>query len=288
MPRRPQVRRPESIVRGDVPMKTISIIRETIASFGRDRGTLLAASIAYYTLLSIFPMILGLLAIAGVIFDDPATRERFVTGVASLFPGSESLIVSTIDDVVSGRGSAGLVATLGLLWSASGVFSTVAVALNTIWRVPSERNPIASAVLAVALVFGVGLIFGLSLLLSTALAIVANLRVPLLGVSLADVPLLIALFGLALPLLMTFAVFAFIYRFIPNRWLGWSVVWPGAVLASFLFEVGKQVFVWYLSSVAHLNAVYGSIGAVIAMVVWSYYAAIILLIGAEFNATLAR
>jgi len=269
-------------------MRAISVIRETVAAFGRDNATLLAASIAYYTLLSIFPMILGLLAIAGVVFTDPATRDRLVRGIASVFPGSENLILATINQVVQGRGPAGIVATLGLLWSASGVFSTINVALDTIWKVPRRRNLIESALLALGLVLAVGLAFVVSLLLSTALTIATSLDLPLLGVRLSDVRLLLPLLSVALPFCVTFAVLALIYRYVPSRRLDWRVVWPGALLASVLFEMSKELFVWYLSRFADLNAVYGSVGAVIALLTWAYYAAIVLLLGAEFQATLAR
>ncbi|MGH2459179.1 MAG: YihY/virulence factor BrkB family protein [Chloroflexota bacterium] len=269
-------------------MKVISVVRELIADFGEDRGSLLAASIAYYTLLSIFPLILGLLALAGVFFSDPATRDRLVHGIASAFPGSETLILGTVDDVVRGKGPAGIVATLGLIWSASGVFGAMSTALNAIWRVPHQRNVILNALLAIGLVLAVGLVFVASLVLSTVLTVAAKLDVPLLSVSLDQVPLLFPLLSLALPLAITFAIFALIYRVVPNRYLGWRDVWPGAVLASALFEVSKQVFVVYLSEFAHLNAVYGSIGAVIALLIWSYYAAIVLLLGAELDAVLWR
>lgn len=269
-------------------MKVIPVIRETIRAFDRDKVSLLAASLAYYTLLSIFPLILGLLAVAGAIFNDPTTRERFIRGVAAQFPGAEALVTSTVENLVRGRGAAGVVATLGLIWSASGIFSALTVALDVIWKTPHQRSLIHSAMLAVGLIFGVGLIFVVSLLLSTALAVLANLPVPVVGTSLSDLPVLFPLLSLVLPLLITFLVIASIYRYVPNRPLTWGIVWPGALLASVLFEVGKEIFVWYLSTFAYLSAVYGSIGTVIALLTWSFYAAIMLLFGAELNATLAR
>lgn len=269
-------------------MKAVSVVREMIRDFGQDNGPLLAASIAYYALLSIFPMTLGLLALAGLFFADPATRVRLVQGIASAFPGSEDVILGTINDVVTGRGPAGVVATLGLIWSASGVFSAISTSLNAIWRVPKQRNAIMSALLAICLVLAVGLVFVVSLILSTALTVAAKLNLPVLGVSLDQVPALFSLLSLALPLAITFAVFTLIYRIVPNRRLDWRDVWPGAVLASALLEVSKQVFVVYLAEYANLNAVYGSIGTVIALLIWSYYAAVVLLLGAELDAVLWR
>src|SRR5439155_20436877 len=90
------------------------------------------------------------------------------------------------------------------------------------------------------------------------------------------------------PLLITFAIFLLLYRWVPNVTVAWTCAWPGALLAAVLFEASKQLFAFYLSSFAHLNAVYGSIGAVIALVTWAYYSAIVLLLGAEFDVALDR
>lgn len=265
-------------------MRTINLIRRTLGVLGRAQGTLLAASIAYYTLLSVFPLILGLLAIVGAVVADPATKARLVRSIAAAFPGSESVIVATVDQVVHGSGSAGIIATLGLIWSASGVFTAITTAIDTIWRVPEHRSRLQSAVVAVGLVLGVGLIVVVSLLVSALLAVAAELRLPLLNLSLARVPLLLPFASVIVPFALTVGVLCLLYRFVPNLPLGWSAAWPGAVLAGTLLDLGKEVFVWYLTRVAHLNAIYGSIGTVIALLVWAYYAALILLIGAAFNA----
>jgi membrane protein len=268
-------------------MKALSVARQVISEFGRVNGTILAAAIAYYTLLSIFPLILGLLAIVGMVISDPETQGKLIADVAGLFPGSEQLIQSTILEVVDGRQTAGIVATIVLIWSASGVFGGISQALDRIWKVPQSRNVVLNAVLAVGLVFAVALIFVASLVLSAGLRIAQNLNLPLLGISLGSVPFLFALIGFVVPFLLSFGIFAGIYGFVPNVHLTWQQVWPGALLASLLFEVSKQAFAWYLSSFANYNAVYGSIGAVIALATWAYYAAIVLLLGAQLNAVLS-
>ena len=269
-------------------MNALRIGRETFAAFVRDRGMTYAAVIAYYTLFSIFPLILGVVAILGVVFSDPAVRDQFIESVAGLFPGSADLVQSTIEQVVRGRGAAGLVAVVGLIWSGSGVFGAITQALDVIWHVPHQRGLIQSAALGVAMVLSVGVIFLTSLLLSAALSVAVNFHLPWLGWSLASVPFLFPLLSLVMPWVITFAIFGGIYRYVPNVPLAWRDAWPGAVLASALFEASQQVFVWYLGSVAAFNAVYGSIGAVIVFLTWADYAAIVLLVGAEFNATLAR
>ena len=266
----------------------VAVARETIVAFSRHNATILAAAIAYYTLLSIFPLVLGLLALLGAVVSDPAARAQIVRGVAELFPGADQLIETTVDAVVKGRGTAGIVATAGLIWSAGGVFGALSQALDRVWQAPHIRGFFESAALSIGLVFAVGLIFIFSLALSTALELAIQLRLPLLGISLAALPLLVPVLGIALPLLITFAIFLLLYRWVPNVTVAWSCAWPGALLAAVLFEASKQLFAYYLSTFAHLNAVYGSIGAVIALVTWAYYVAIVLLLGAEFDVALDR
>jgi membrane protein len=269
-------------------MRVYRIARETVEAFIRHNGTTLAAAIAYYTLLSIFPLILGLLAIIGTVVSDPAAREDLVSSIAGLFPGAGDLIQTTVTEVVRGRGTAGIVATLGLIWSASGVFGAMNLALDRVWQAPTYRSLPASVGLSIALVFAVGIIFVASLALSAAVQLATQLQLPVLGFSLSDLPLLVALIGVVLPFLVTFGIFVLIYRFVPNVRLAWSCAWPGALLASILFEVAKQAFAFYLSTFAHLNSVYGPIGAVIALITWAFFAANVLILGAEFNATLDR
>lgn len=268
-------------------MRAFLVARKVFEDFGRHDGPLLAAAIAYYTLLSIFPLILGLIALLGLIVSDPSTRTEFIAAVASLFPGAEPLIQSTVFQVVEGRGTAGAIATIGLIWSASGVFGGISRALDIIWHVPQSRNVVVNSLLGVGLVFGVGIIFVVSLLLSAGLRVVHDSSLPWLGIPLGSIPLLFGLIGFVVPFAITFGIFAGIYKFVPNARLTWQQVWPGALLASVLFELSKQLFAWYLATFANYNAVYGSIGAVIALVTWAYYVAIVLLLGAEVNATIS-
>lgn len=95
--------------------------------------------------------------------------------------------------------------------------------------------------------------------------------------------------GMALlPLAFSFVIFALVYRFVPNDRISWRDVWPGALLAAFLFEVAKNAFAWYLANFANYSLVCGSLGAVIAFLFWSYLSALILLLGAELASEYSR
>jgi membrane protein len=154
--------------------------------------------------------------------------------------------------------------------------------------VTERRGFVKEAATAVGLVLMVGLVFIASLALSTGLRLAADVVVPGTGSTIGSLPLIFPIVGLVLPYAVAFGLFTFIYKIVPHRHMTWRQVWPGAMVASILFEIGKQLFAWYLSTFANFSLVYGSIGAVIALVTWSYYAAIVLLVGAVLNAVLTR
>lgn len=267
-------------------MKVFSLARAVIDKYNRDNGNILAASLAYYTLFSIFPLVLGLVAIAGFLMPSNGARDHFIHAIAAQFPGSSSFIESTLRQIIEGRGTAGIVATLGLIWSASGVFGALTLSLDHIVGAHQARGFIGSTLLALGLVFGVGILFIASLAISTILGIAFATQLPVIGLSLKDIHLLYAVVGLALPLFITFMAFCFLYHFVPSIHLPWNNIWPGALLAAVAFEVAKQAFAFYLGTFTNFNAVYGSIGAVIILLTWAYYASIVILVGAEFNVVL--
>lgn len=267
-------------------MKVFSLVRTVIAKYNQDNGNIIAASLAYYTLFSIFPLVLGLVAVASFFVPSNGARDDFIHAIAAQFPGSTSLIENTLQELIEGRGAASIVATLGLIWGASGVFGALTLALDHIVGARQERGLIGSTLVAFGLVFGVGILFIASLAVSTILGVALSVQIPFIGLTLSDIPLLYATVGIALPLLITFLAFCCLYHFVPSVHLPWKSIWPGALLAAVLFEIAKQVFVFYITVFPWFNAVYGSIGAVIVLLFWAYCASIIVLVGAEFNAVL--
>jgi membrane protein len=267
-------------------MRVLPVARQVFRAFIAHQGWLLAAAIAYYTLLSVFPLVLGLVAVLGAFLSDPTAQAEFVAAIAGLFPGSGPLIQETVGQVVAGSGTAGFVATIGLILAATGVFVGVSQSLDIVWEAPRTRSVLGATLLAVALVLAVGLIFVVSLVLSAVARVVQNASVPGAPGTLATISLVVRVVDLIAPFVLAFGVFAGIYKFVPNVHLRWEQVWPGALFASVLFELSKQIFGWFLATFANYNAVYGSIAAVIALVTWAFVVAIILILGAELNAVL--
>ncbi len=256
---------------------------QAIRDFLADDCTTHASVIAYATLLSLFPTLLVVLTVIGYVIADPHTQAEFVVGVASIFPGAGDLIQQTVATVVQHRGSATIFATLTLLWSASGVFSSVNRYLNAIWRAPTDRGFIESSILAGFMVIAVALLYLVSLLMSALLQFAGRLTVPILGFELSSTPALYPESVLALPALTAIGLFTLMYRFVPNVAVDWSCARRGGIVAGLFFELGKQLFGLYLTTFAKLDAVYGSIGAVIALLLWAYFSANILLFGCEIS-----
>jgi membrane protein len=241
-----------------------------------------ASVIAYATLLSLFPLLLLLLTVVGYLITDPYTKAHLVLDVASVFPGAGPLIQDTVDSVVKQHDSTTIFATLALFWAASGAFNAMNRNVNAIWRVPKERSFIKSSLLALFMVIVVAVVFLMSLGFSTLVQLITP---PTTDGLLAQ--LTMPVLGIVMPAVITIVLFTLIYRFIPNLTVAWSFAVPGGITAGLLFEIGKQLFAFYLTSFARFDAVYGSIGAVIALLTWAYYSSNILLFGCEVSHTVA-
>ncbi len=241
-----------------------------------------ASVIAYATLFSLFPLLLLLLTVVGYLIADPYTKARLVLDVASVFPGAGPLIQDTVDSVVKQHDSTTIFATLALFWAASGAFNAMNRNVNAIWRVPKERSFIKSSLLALFMVIVVAVVFLMSLGFSTLVQLITP---PTTDGLLAQ--LTMPVLEIVMPAVITIVLFTLIYRFIPNLTVAWSFAVPGGITAGLLFEIGKQLFAFYLTSFARFDAVYGSIGAVIALLTWAYYSSNILLFGCEVSHTVA-
>jgi membrane protein len=259
------------------------LFARAVRDFLTDDCATRASVIAYATLLSLFPTLLVALTVLGYVIADPQVQDEFVAGVAGVFPGAGVLIQQTVASVVQHRGSTTIFATFTLLVAASGVFSSVNRYLNAIWRAPIDRGFIESSILAGFMVVAVALLYLVSLLLTTLLNLAGKLTVPFVRLDPAANPGIYPVSALALTTLTTIGLFTLMYRFIPNVTVKWSDAIRGGVVAGLLFELGKQVFGLYLISFANLDAVYGSIGAVIALLLWAFLSANILLFGGEIS-----
>jgi membrane protein len=273
----------ESFV-GDV----FSLVKQTFQEWLEDKAPQLGAALAYYTVFSLAPLVLLLLAIVGVVFrDDPAGAWNKLTQQMSYFLDPSAVqVVQNIAQKASEPGKSTLATIIGValaLFGASGVFGQLQDALNTIWGVKAKPSRGFWGFLR-ARFLSFGMVAGVCFLLLVSLAVEAMLKAfsqyvqSILpgGISVA----------LGVYLLFDFAVvvllFATIFKFLPDVKIQWRDVWTGAVVTAILFGLGKWLLGFYLGSGAAGSA-YGAASSLITLLLWVYYSSQILLFGAEFT-----
>ncbi len=264
------------------------LLSRTVGELFADDGTHMAASVAYYAILSLFPLLLALIAGFSLALSSESVQEQLFDFFETYLPGSLDLLESNIEAAIRLRGAVGLLGFLGLLWSAMAIFGAISRAVNRAWDVRRDRPFWVAKVRHLAMAGGTGILFLLSLTGTTALQLLVEVELPLVGRLSFLENTAVSIGGRALPFLFSMGIFLVIYKFIPNTKTFWRYVWPGALLAAVLFEVAKSLFVLYLDQFANYQAVYGSVGSVIALLVWTYVSAFILILGAEFASEYGR
>ena len=252
------------------------------------QGNANAAATAYYTLFSVFPLTLVLISLGSFVLDSEGAQQAALSAVGTYLPAAVELVERNIQRVLEQRGTASVIGLVGFVWAASGVFGSLSRAINRAWDLDRPRPAWAERALAAGLVLLVGSLFSLSLLSTAAFELVARLTRVFLPETAIDGVTLLGVASTVLPYAFTVLLFAFLYAVLPSTRVGWLEVLPGALLASLAWEVAKRAFTFYLTGFASYNLIYGSLGAVIAMLLWSYISAMIILLGAEFTVQYAR
>ena len=158
------------------------------------------------------------------------------------------------------------------------MFSAISLAINRAWDIRRYRPFFIRKASELGMVFGIGILFLLSLVVSAIISILRGvLNLPEAGLIIVNVGSRLVAF------LLILAVFLLLYKLIPNTRTYWRYVWPGALLAAILFEIARTLFVFYLENFANYQLIYGSITSIIALLVWIYYSAFIMILGAEFT-----
>jgi len=265
-----------------------SLLKQTFQEWLQDKAPQLGAALAYYTVFSLAPLILVLLAIIGFLFrDDPAGAWNKITQQMSYFLDPSALqVVQNIAQKASQPGKSLIATIIGValaLFGASGVFGQLQDALNTIWGVKAKPGTGIWGFLR-ARFLSFAMVAGICFLLLVSLAIEALLK----GFShyvQSVVPGGIVI-ALTVYLVFDFAVvvllFAMIFKFLPDVKIQWRDVWIGAVMTAIFFGIGKWALGLYLSSGAAGSA-YGAASSLITLLLWVYYSSQILLFGAEFT-----
>jgi membrane protein len=265
--------------------KAWRLLKTTVTAFINDEALGRGAAIAFYTVTSIAPVLLIVVAIAGMVFGREAAQNGIIAQLSGLI-GQQSAellqtAVASAQDKTSGK-IATVIGVVMVIVTASGVFGEMQTALNVIWKADPTGTPISRLIRARAA--GLGLVVSLGFLLMVSLAISAGLSAfgDYLNSFFAFGQVILTIVNGAVSLLLISILFAAIYKVLPDKHIEWRDVIVGAIVTSFLFTVGKSLIGWYIGSSAVASA-YGAAGALIAMLLWVYYSAQIFLLGAEFT-----
>jgi membrane protein len=251
----------------------------------------LGASLAFYTLFAIAPVLLVAIAIAGAVFGADAVRGQIVGELDRLIgrPGAQA-VQSLLQGASQRKGNilATIIGGVTFILTATGAFLELQAAFNTIWRVKPRpglnlKGFLLDRVRSFSLVLSMGFLLTVSLAVSAAVAALAGW----LERWMPGAPLLLGAIDLVVSLAVITALFALLYRFLPDVRLRWRDVTTGAFVTALLFTVGKQLIGLYLGQSSTATS-YGAAGSVIVLLLWVYYASQVVLLGAEFTRVYTR
>ena len=270
--------------------RLFSLVKKTIAEAGDDKIPRLAASLSYYTLLSLSPLLILSVAVAGLVFGEEAARGQIAAQLQQVFGPEAGEAIQTMVASAKEPGSGLLGTIIGvvvLLFGASGVFGELQDSMNTIWEVtPRPGRGILGIVkdrfFSFTMVLGVAFLLLVSLVVSAALSAFGNWLSSFVGVE-----WLWQGVNFVISLAMVALLFALVFKVIPDVKIRWRDVWMGASVTAALFTIGKFLIGLYVGK-AGVASPYGAAGSLVVMVVWVFYSAHILFIGAEFTQVYAR
>lgn len=268
------------------------LVKDAGVKFWEDKAMRLAAALAYYTALALSPLLLAVIAIAGMVFDkEAASGEIKKQFEETIGPQAAEFVQALVKNSASESNGvlATAIAAAVLFFGASGVFADLQSALNTIWKVPG-RTPtggifsvVKDRLLSFSLVCGAAFLLLTSLVLTAVLAGVN-------GYVAGWMPGLAALaqvINFVLNFVLTAALFAMMFKWLPETKLVWKDVAIGAAATALLFSVGRYLIGLYLGKAA-VGSTYGAAGAFVVLLVWLNYSAVILLFGAELTFVYAQ
>jgi len=273
-------------------LKTMwELLKETFDEWNEDKASRLAAALAYYTVFSIAPLLIIVIAIAGSVFGEEAARGQIVGQIQGLVGRSGAEVIETAIENANKPATgtiASIISVIALLFGASGVFGQLRDALNTIWEVAPKpginvKGFIRQNFLSFSMVLGIGFLLLVSLVVSAVLAGLSTFLSNLLP----GIDFLWQIANFAISFGVITLLFAMIYKFLPDVKITWSDVWIGAAITSLLFTIGKTLLGLYLGN-GSFGSTYGAAGSLVVILAWVYYAAQILFFGAEFTQVYAR
>ena len=264
------------------------VFASAVRRFDKHDGVMRSAAISYFGLISFFPLVLVLITFSSYFLEATAVQQQVLGFVEVNAPTAVELIEGNMTQILRYRNTVGLLAIVAFFWSASAVFSSIDRSLNRIWDVQVLRPYWRSKLIAILVIIAIGFLSSLSFIITAIVSFVRHVILPFLafqwGVSLGPWNVVVVI----IPYLSSILLFAAIYWIFPHMNVRFLDIWPGALVAGLVWEQAKRLFTDYVTTFGRYNLVYGSVGTIIALMVWFYLTALILLMGAEISASYSR
>ncbi len=264
------------------------LLQRTFDAWSKNEAPRLGAALAFYSTLSLAPLIMIVVGIVGLFLGHTAAEAELLAQVAgTIGPQGRDVVLGLLRAQRPASGAlASLIGILTLLFAASGVFGELRAALNMMWNVRPESQGglwemIRQRFFSFGMVLAVGFLLLISLVISAVLAAVGKFFaeiLPLPELILEGIHFVVSLAGTA-------GLFALIFRYVPARRIAWNPLWIGATATALLFTLGEFAIGLYLGKAA-IGSAYGAAGSLVVVTVWVYYSAMIFLFGAQFTHTL--
>ncbi len=269
-----------------VARRIANVLRVSVQHFIRERAPEAAATISFFTIFSLFPVLLILAAIGGSLIDTLQAQERIIDLIVKVFPIQRELIHNNLLRIVNARGTVSAIGLVALLWAATNAFDALIRNINRAWIDRPRRGILRTRLAALGVVAGLAGLLAVLLLVQAAISAITKRVAPptadtFMGV-IDRVPSDVLLLIIAFLVLLAF------YRLAPSARVRWIEAVIGAGAAAVAFVAATGIFSWYLGSgLARYNVVYGSLGAFLAFLSWIYIVTLITLGGAHISAGVA-
>jgi membrane protein len=256
------------------------VARRAVSGFISHEALQYAGSMAYFSVLSLFQLLVLGVVVFSLFFGQGEARQFIVDQVSAGSPLTPDTIGGVIDAVIESRGGVTIVGGLFLLWSALGVFTSISNGIGRAFAATKPRGFVSEKLLGLLLMGMTGALAAASLAIGIVTGILQGAASGVIR-TIPGAELAIGLIGLVVPFLLIFVAFLLIYRLVPNRHVTLREVWPGALVASLLWTVLRFGFTYYATNIANYDSAFGPISTAITLLVFLYFASVIVLLGAE-------
>jgi membrane protein len=264
-----------------------AFIRQVYKKAEADNIFFMAGAISFNVVVAIVPLLLATLGIAGIILSKSAAdpTEPLIEYITRILPpvGDEFIlrIRAILDELI--RQSAGLlsIGTVFLIWFSTRLVGTLRTALREVFDIPEGRSIISGKIFDIKMVIAAGTLFAINVGLTVTLDIVARFGIRFLGLNPSQIQTFQLLYAQVLAFLVIWLMFLLIYRYLPARKAQWRTALLAATFTSILFEVMKQLFGWYVTTIANYGSTYGSLSTIFILFFFIYYTAIVFILGGE-------